>query len=133
MFLEHKSVGKSCVTSYLILFTISGTPVLEVCCCCCAGVKLQNSCLMEHLSGHIAKEDIVLLLKEQRKNYGEISGFMLRPRIPMICLPDLNFSQQSSNSSDTIIHARGGVVTQRRISSAWPKIFPREYGSSWLH
>ena len=49
--------------------------------------------LMERLPGHGAKGDIVLLLKKQRENIGEISGFMLRPIIPVVCLPDLNLSQ----------------------------------------
>lgn len=48
--------------------------------------------LTELLLGHLAKGAILLLLKKQRKNIGEISGFMLRPIIPMVGLPDLNLS-----------------------------------------
>ena len=69
---------------------------------------------MKCLPGHIAKGSIVLLLKEQRKNHGEIPGFLLRPRIPAICLPNLNLSQQSWRSTATIIHA-WAAVTQGRI------------------
>lgn len=72
---------------------------------------------MEHLSVHLAKEDIVMFLGE-KKNHGEMFGFVLRPRILRSGLPNLNLFQQSWSRTDTIIHARGCIVTQRRIYSA---------------
>lgn len=63
---------------------------------------------MEHLPGHIAEKDIVLLLREQRKNHREILGYMLRPRIPRICVPNFkNLFRQRRSSTDNIICAGG--------------------------
>ena len=86
------------------------------------GLNCNTPLFHGHLPIHLAKEDIVLLLRE-KKNHGEIFGFMLRPRIPMTCLPNLNLFQQGWSRTDAIIHA-GGVVTQRKVYSAWPKCFP---------
>lgn len=46
----------------------------------------------------------------------------LRPRIPMICLPDLTYLTRAG-AALTSPFMLGAMVSQGRAFSAWPKIF----------